>query len=309
MGRICRHALVESAREAQCDVGRHVEGHPGGHGRDRRRRLGAGGHPGARGPAFTVGIDVKLLASLQPGDGSRAESSMHLYRTIRELQRTASCFAESPKPVIAAVHGYCLGRRHGPDHRLRHQVAAMDAIFSIRETRRGWLPMSGPCSACRPSSGRVSRPSSPTQERTSTPGEAFAIGLVNEVLPTVGATLEAAGETAQQIAENSPLVIRGIQEGPRRERGRSVEQALDNAAQWNAAFLISNDLTEAVPPSPRSGSPTSPAPDRNPAAAIPEAPVTTTTWSASRMPAFVAGLLVPFFGTKDPRAVFHKRRG
>ena len=90
-----------------------------------------------RGPAFTVGIDIELLASLQPGAGSRAETSMNLYRTIKGLQRTASCFAQSPKPVIAAVHGYCLGGGMDLITACDIRVASEDATFSVRETRMG----------------------------------------------------------------------------------------------------------------------------------------------------------------------------
>jgi enoyl-CoA hydratase len=200
----------------------------------------------ARGPAFTVGIDVELLASLQPGDGSRAESSMHLYRTIRELQRTASCFAESPKPVIAAVHGYCLGGGMDLITACDLRFAAGDAIFSIRETRMGLVADVGTLQRLPAIVGPGHTAELAYTGKDIDAGRALAIGLVNDVLPSVDATFEAARETALQIAENSPLVIRGIKKALAGNEGRTVGQALDNAAQWNAAFLISNDLTEAV---------------------------------------------------------------
>ena len=62
-----------------------------------------------RGPAFSVGIDVNLLAPLHPAGESQAVANRHLFDTVKVMQKTASCFADSPKPVIAAVHGYCLG--------------------------------------------------------------------------------------------------------------------------------------------------------------------------------------------------------
>jgi enoyl-CoA hydratase len=200
----------------------------------------------ARGPAFTVGIDVELLASLQPGDGSRAESSMHLYRTIRELQRTASCFAESPKPVIAAVHGYCLGGGMDLITACDLRFAAGDAIFSIRETRMGLVADVGTLQRLPAIVGPGHTAELAYTGKDIDAGRALAIGLVNDVLPSVDTTFEAARETALQIAENSPLVIRGIKKALAGNEGRTVGQALDNAAQWNAAFLISNDLTEAV---------------------------------------------------------------
>jgi enoyl-CoA hydratase len=75
---------------------------------------------------------------------------------------------------------------------------------------------------------------------------ALRIGLVNEVYPDKEILLAAGRAMAREIAENPPLVVAGIKEvldfGERshvRDRERFV-------AVWNAAFLASNDLAEAM---------------------------------------------------------------
>ncbi|MGA7270937.1 MAG: enoyl-CoA hydratase-related protein, partial [Acidimicrobiia bacterium] len=60
-----------------------------------------------RGPAFTVGIDLEMLMSLQPEGRSQTEIKLAVYRDVKRLQATMTALAECPKPVIAAVHGYC----------------------------------------------------------------------------------------------------------------------------------------------------------------------------------------------------------
>lgn len=75
---------------------------------------------------------------------------------------------------------------------------------------------------------------------------ALRIGLVNDVLPDAGATVEAALDIGSRIAGNSPLVIRGVKTVLSANEGRTVGQALDYVAQWNAAYLMSNDLLEAI---------------------------------------------------------------
>jgi enoyl-CoA hydratase len=200
----------------------------------------------ARGPAFSVGIDVALLASLQPGDGSRAESSMQLYRNIKEMQSTASCLANSPSPVIAAIQGYCLGAGMDLITACDIRLAADDAIFSIRETRMGLVADTGSLQRLPAIVGPGHTADLAFTGRDIDAARAKSIGLVNEVLPSAEEALDAARETALLIAENSPLVVRGIKTALAGNEGRTVEQALDNAAQWNAAYLISNDLTEAV---------------------------------------------------------------
>jgi enoyl-CoA hydratase len=126
------------------------------------------------------------------------------------------------------------------------RVAAADAIFSIRETRMGLVADVGTLQRLPAIVGPGHTAELAYTGNDIDAGRALAIGLVNDVLPSVDAMLEAARDTALQIAENSPLVIRGIKKALAVNEGRTVEQALDNAAQWNAAFLISNDLTEAI---------------------------------------------------------------
>jgi enoyl-CoA hydratase len=60
------------------------------------------------------------------------------------------------------------------------------------------------------------------------------------------ATQQAAIEMAETIAANSPLAVQGAKAVMRAGRNRSVEEALDYVALWNAAFLHSNDLGEAL---------------------------------------------------------------
>jgi enoyl-CoA hydratase len=199
-----------------------------------------------RGPAFTVGIDIELLASLQPGAGSRAETSTNLYRTIKELQRTASCLAQSPKPVIAAVHGYCLGGGMDLITACDIRIASEDAVFSIRETRMGLVADVGSLQRLPGIVGPGHTAELAYTGKDIDAARALAIGLVNDVLPSADAALQGAREIAVEIAENSPLVVRGIKQALAGNEGQTVEQALDKAAQWNAAYLISDDLTEAI---------------------------------------------------------------
>ncbi len=199
-----------------------------------------------RGEAFTVGIDVAMLASLQPSGESSAMANRSLYLKIRQLQRTASCLADSSKPVIAAVHGYCLGAGMDLITACDIRIAARDAVFSIRETRMGLvadigtlqrLPAivgAGHCSEMALTGADVDA------ER------ARQMGLVSDVTMDREELFARARDLAVRIAANSPLVISGVKKVLAANDGRTVEQALDHVAQWNATYLMSNDLMEAV---------------------------------------------------------------
>lgn len=199
-----------------------------------------------RGDAFTVGIDVNLLATLNPSGPSPAAGNKELYRTIKRLQRTVSCFAETPKPVIAAIHGYCLGGGANLISACDIRLASADAIFSIRETKMGLVADIGALQRLPAIVGNGI-----TAEMALTGADypaswALEKGLVTRVFDDRDGLMAGAQELADQIASNSPLVTQGIKTIIQANDGRTVDQALDYMAQWNSSFLISNDLMEAM---------------------------------------------------------------
>lgn len=199
-----------------------------------------------RGKAFTVGIDVNLLASLQPEGPSPARGNMHIYSEIKRLQRTVSAFAETAKPVIAAIHGYCLGAGANLISACDIRLASSDARISIRETKMGLVADIGALQRLPAIVG-----TGVTAEMAMTGADypaswALEKGLVNQIFDDQAALLAGATEMATQIAANSPLVTQGIKRILQANDGRTVDQALDYMAQWNSSFLVSNDLLEAM---------------------------------------------------------------
>lgn len=199
-----------------------------------------------RGKAFTVGIDLALLTSLQPTGSSPAEGNRKLYSEIKRLQATVSCFAVTAKPVIAAVHGYCLGAGANLISACDIRLAASDATFSIRETKMGLVADIGALQRLPAIVGN-----GVTAEMAMTGADypaswAREHGLVNQVFEDHDALMAGAQELAGEIAANSPLVTQGIKRVLQANDGRTVDQALDYMAQWNSSFLVSNDLMEAM---------------------------------------------------------------
>ena len=199
-----------------------------------------------RGRAFTVGIDVNLLSTLRPSGPSPAAGNLDLYDTIKRLQDTVSCFANTAKPVIAAVHGYCLGGGANLISACDIRLASADAVFSIRETKMGLVADIGALQRLPAIVGN-----GVTAEMALTgadyPAEwALEKGLVTRVYDDQQSLMDGAMELAGQIASNSPLVTRGVKRIIQANDGRTIDQALDYMAQWNSSFLISNDLMEAM---------------------------------------------------------------
>jgi enoyl-CoA hydratase len=114
-------------------------------------------------------------------------------------------FWDSPKPTLAAVHGYCLGSAMELALACDITVASEECHFGAPEVRFGsgivamilpWL--AGP--------KRAKYLLLSGDDRV-TAADAVAMGLVNRVVPT-GAVLEHALEIARRIAANDALAVK-----------------------------------------------------------------------------------------------------
>lgn len=199
-----------------------------------------------RGQAFTVGIDLQMLGALAPEGDSEAARRMAMYRRIRELQATFTSLTDSPKPVIAAIHGHCLGAGIDLITACDIRIASADATFGVRETVMGLVADVGTLQRLPAIVGPGHLAEMVYSGQDIDAQRALRIGLVNDVYPDADATLNAALELARKIAANSPLVVQGAKRVLRAGEGQSVAQGLDYVAVWNAAFLLSDDLTEAM---------------------------------------------------------------
>lgn len=208
----------------------------------------------AKGKAFTVGLDLVAFGpSILGGvigdagsDASELSKRRATYDQIKTMQRTISAVAECPKPVIAAVHGYCLGAGVDLITACDIRLASADAVFSVRETKMAMVADVGTLQRL-PSivdPGRVAELVYTGKDFGAE--EAAEMGLVSHVYADAATLMKHAMEMAEDIATNSPLAVQGSKAVLRAAAGKSADQALDYVALWNAAFLHSDDLTEAL---------------------------------------------------------------
>ena len=138
--------------------------------------------------------------------------------------------------MIAAIHGYCIGAGVDLITACDIRYAAVGSTFSIRETRLALVADMGTLQRL----PRIIDPGSVAElaftGRDFDAGEAASLGLISRILPDADATLEAAMETAELIAANSPLAVQGTKAVLRAGDGRTTDEALDYVALWNAWF-------------------------------------------------------------------------
>ncbi len=203
----------------------------------------------AKGPHFSTGLDlVRMASELGPAllDGGLAAERVALFKKIHAMRSGFDAITKSNKPFVAAIHGYCIGGGLDMIASCDVRVASATARFSLRETKIAIVADMGSLQRLE---GIV--PRGHLRELAFTGKDidaerALRIGLVNDVLATDEAALDAARAIAREIADNPPLVVQGTKEVLRVTAKHGEEAGLSFVAAWNAAHLASEDLREAM---------------------------------------------------------------
>jgi len=200
----------------------------------------------ARGPHFTVGLDLKSMGGSIAEGGSGVAARRRLLDEIVRLQASVTSVARCPKPVIAAVHGYCIGGGIDLISACDVRVCAADTLFSIRETRMAMVADVGTLQRLPRIIGKGHVAELAYTGDDITADRAREIALVNHVYPDQSQTLDAARDMAARMAANSPLAVTGTKRVLAYCENKSIDDGLEYVAAWNAAFVASDDLREAV---------------------------------------------------------------
>jgi enoyl-CoA hydratase/carnithine racemase len=199
-----------------------------------------------RGRHFSAGLDLEYASSQFGPSSDAGRAAEARLRHIRFLQDSFSAVEEARPPVIAAIHGACVGAGVDLAAACDLRVASAGAFFQVAEVdvaitadlgtlqRLGHLVPQG-----------VLRELTYTGRRMEAE-EAARYGLVNRLAVSRDETLAAAMELARSIAAKSPLAVAGAKMSLNYSRGRPVEEGLRHVALWNAGTLVSADLGKAV---------------------------------------------------------------
>lgn len=199
-----------------------------------------------RGRHFTAGLDLDYASRQFPPSQDPGRAAEARLRHIEWLQDSFSAVEQARAPVIAAIHGGCIGAGVDLAGACDLRVASADAFFQIAEVdvaitadlgtlqRLGYLLPQG-----------VLRELTYTGRRMGAE-EAARHGLVNQIAADRDAAIAAGLALARTIAAKSPLAIAGAKKSLNHSRGRPIEAGLRDVALWNAATLVSADLAEAI---------------------------------------------------------------
>lgn len=201
------------------------------------------------GSNFSFGLDLAAMMSnlgQHLGSTNLAAERTALLDQVLEMQEAFNRVEACRKPVIAAVHGWCIGGGLDLIAACDIRLCSEDARFSLRETKVAIVADLGSLQRLPRIIGEGNTREMAFTGKDITAARALSMNLVNEVQETPEALLDAARATAREIAANPPLVVQGTKRVMNYCADKSVQEGLEYVAVWNSAFLQSHDFGEAM---------------------------------------------------------------
>jgi enoyl-CoA hydratase/carnithine racemase len=201
---------------------------------------------GAGDKAFCAGADldrlVRMMQGLRPPETEFDQRVLADYSIIyKGLLRNYDVY----KPIIAAVHGFCVAGGTEILSCTDIRVAADDAIFGLAEVKWSLFPMGG-------STVRLPRqiPYCHAMEILLT-GEqipadrALQMGLISKIVPRARLADEAL-RYAHIIEEAGPLAVQAVKRSVLESRNLSHEKALEREMELGVPVSMSEDCREGT---------------------------------------------------------------
>ncbi|XP_034494522.1 delta(3,5)-Delta(2,4)-dienoyl-CoA isomerase, mitochondrial isoform X2 [Ailuropoda melanoleuca] len=201
------------------------------------------------GKMFSAGIDLMDMASeiLQPHGDDVARISWYLRNLISRYQETFNVIEKCPKPVIAAVHGACIGAGVDLITACDVRYCAQDACFQVKEVDIGLAADVGTLQRLPKVIGNQSLVNELAfTSRKMMADEALSSGLVSRVFPDKVGMLDAAFTLAAEISTKSPVAVQSTKINLVYSRNHSVAEGLNYAATWNMSMLQTQDIVKCV---------------------------------------------------------------
>lgn len=201
------------------------------------------------GAHFSYGLDLPRMMPRMArsiGPDTKGEQRRQLMQMVRQMQSGFLKMHQSPKPFIAAIHGWCIGGGLNMISAADIRLCSADAKFSLREARLAITPDIGGLQWLPTIIGQGY-----TRELAFTAKDfdaqfAQKIGLVNHIYATPEELFAAAHTMAEQIVANSAMAVQGAKEVLNYGLGKDIEAGLQYVAVWNSSQLQSADFQEAI---------------------------------------------------------------
>jgi Delta3,5-Delta2,4-dienoyl-CoA isomerase len=197
------------------------------------------------GKAFTAGLDISDASILTNSDDDidPARRGLAFLPKILEMQASLTAIEECPLPVIAAIHGSCIGAGVDLITCCDIRLAQVGSTFSVREVLLGLAADVGTLQRLPKITGCDSRVRELCYTgETFDDREALRLGLVSRLCHDV---LRDSLDLGKRIALNSPVAVLGTKRSLVYSRDHSVQEGLNHIATHNALALMTKDIPAA----------------------------------------------------------------
>lgn len=192
--------------------------------------------------AFCAGIDLKYAMSGVLGDASADGGAPRGHMLLDCCNIIEHC----RKPVIAAVHGACVGAGLDLISACDIRLCTEDATFSIRESGIGLVADMGSIQRLPLIIGQGFTREMAFTARFFKANEVEKMRLVNGIYPDKESLYAAAEKIARTIADNPPLGVQKAKELLNESRYMKIEDAMLKGGEMNGMLFKTEDFKEAA---------------------------------------------------------------
>lgn len=203
---------------------------------------------------FCSGLDLDVMAKSsslvhtdeETGRREFGKGRNVWWRYILDIQDSFTAIEKCRKPVIAAIHGPCVGAGIDLISACDLRYSTENSVFAVLEVDLAITADLGTLQRLPHIVGYAKAMELALTARRFDGKEAFMMGLVHGVYPTRESLEKGVREVAGVIASKSNLAIIGTKAMLLKSRDVSVAEGLSAVATWNAAHLWPDEVQEAM---------------------------------------------------------------
>lgn len=196
------------------------------------------------GKHFSSGIDAKILVDIMENDSD--DKTAYIEAEIRKMQLAISSVEACSKPVIAAIHGACVGGGVDLITACDIRMSTYSAAFCVLETKLGIVADLGTLQRLPKLVGEQLARELSYSSRLFTGYKAKKFGLVRSLHFTKDKLLKAALVLAKEFAQMPLEAVSGTKKSLNFSRDHSVEDGLIEIARENSINLQSEQTAEQI---------------------------------------------------------------
>lgn len=198
------------------------------------------------GKHFTAGMSLEVFGTDLTLDDGKATSRANIAAVLGDMQRTFDRVAALRMPVLAAIHGGCVGGGVDLVTACDLRYCTRDAFFCVQEINLGMAADVGTLQRLpKLIPEGVARELAYTGRRLPA-ARAQALGLVNEVFDDQPAMLEGVLQVAREIASKPPVAIWATKQAIDYARDHSVADGLQQMGWLQSGLWDTAAVRESV---------------------------------------------------------------